>query len=1040
MSCSCGCCGPSLEKPCGCCAGVEAVTPLPTANRPGLDALVYRVGTHATFLETMQGRLSSLYLDVPTGEVDENGPVLERVWPLRQLTVRTPDDPSIALLDGWALVADVLTFYQERIANEGYLRTAQERRSVLELARLVGYELRPGVAASVYLAFTIEKGYDIVLPAGTKAQSVPSAPGELPQTFETADKLRARDQWNVLKPRTMVPQTLEDVAKTLKLYLKGRSTGLKPNDPIHVTDGGEFEFYRVLEATPDPNPIFERTLVRLRGWQDVLSLDDFEARVRGFVKGYRKGIPPGSIRNRVFGLLGRFLEAVERGDPPKQVREEYEPRLEEALTEARKRQPNNKSLIAWLSALNGEFPKLFPRPATAVEKPEPVGGFFDRLVKAPSIPPPSSTALKRSVSALFGHNADGPVQALTLLRPRLKDNLYEAFRSVPPSEPGLRVYGVHEAAVFGYNAPSIKFVGDREVPILWPSEETHDTIYLDGTYDGVRVGGFVKVQKEGLDPQDFEVLEASTQVRRAYGASGKVTRLRIAGKWVEDQPTGEGAPLPFDDKTRETVVLLPLEELATAEAPREDRIGGGEIDLDGLSEGLEAGRWLVVAGDRDVGGIHVATEELAMLDGVEQPDINDAPDPDAGPARSKLNLAPPGLAYRYFPETVTIYANVARATHGETRGEVLGSGDGSKALQEFPLRQPPLTYVSAPTVSGADSTLRARVNDVLWHDTDTIAGLGPRDRRYLIKTQDDGNTSVIFGDGKRGARLPTGVENVKAVYRSGIGRPGNVDKNQISQLGAKPLGLKAVNNPLRASGGADRDGPTEGRRNAPLVIRALDRLVSVQDYSDFARLFAGVGKAVAARVTDGRRQLVHVTIAGAADIPIETTSDLYKNLLLAFGRYGDPFQPVQLDIREVLLLLLSARVRVLPDYLFELVEPKIRAAVLAKFSFDNRDFGQDALLSEAMAAMQAVEGVDEVDVDVFGYIPARLGEGSDRHTPTPDEIASHVQGLLTDQAKDGPLARVPVFSVQDGTDIRPAEIAYFSPDLPDTLVLAEWTS
>ena len=63
------------------------------------------------------------------------------------------------MLDAWAAVADVLTFYQERIANEGYLRTATERRSVLELARLVGYQPRPGVASSVYLAYTLDDNF-----------------------------------------------------------------------------------------------------------------------------------------------------------------------------------------------------------------------------------------------------------------------------------------------------------------------------------------------------------------------------------------------------------------------------------------------------------------------------------------------------------------------------------------------------------------------------------------------------------------------------------------------------------------------------------------------------------------------------------------------------------------------------------------------------------------------------------------------------------------------------------------------------------------
>jgi hypothetical protein len=88
------------------------------------------------------------------------------------------------LLDAGATIADVLTFYQERFANEFYLRTATERRSILELGRLIGYELRPGVAASTYLVFTLEDSpgdpekatKQTTIEAGTKVQSIP-APG-----------------------------------------------------------------------------------------------------------------------------------------------------------------------------------------------------------------------------------------------------------------------------------------------------------------------------------------------------------------------------------------------------------------------------------------------------------------------------------------------------------------------------------------------------------------------------------------------------------------------------------------------------------------------------------------------------------------------------------------------------------------------------------------------------------------------------------------------------------------------------------------------
>jgi hypothetical protein len=103
-----------MKEPCGCCEGTTVFTPLSEANRSGLPALSYRAGTHPTFLESMKARLSD------TLNPDNDA--------LLALTTREVNDPAVALLDAWAMVGDVLTFYQERIANEGYLRTAIERR------------------------------------------------------------------------------------------------------------------------------------------------------------------------------------------------------------------------------------------------------------------------------------------------------------------------------------------------------------------------------------------------------------------------------------------------------------------------------------------------------------------------------------------------------------------------------------------------------------------------------------------------------------------------------------------------------------------------------------------------------------------------------------------------------------------------------------------------------------------------------------------------------------------------------------------------
>ena len=185
------CTGPGCE--CGCCEGVTAVTPYAVFNRPGLRALAWRVGRHSDFKESMLARISAL----PA---------------LRPLTTREDDDLSVALMDAWAAALDVLTFYQERIANEGFLRTAAERPSIRELANEIGYRLAPGAAACAYLAFELETAEgapsEVTIGAGVKVQSLPG-PGEHPQTFETIEEIEARPEWNALQPQATKTQLLD---------------------------------------------------------------------------------------------------------------------------------------------------------------------------------------------------------------------------------------------------------------------------------------------------------------------------------------------------------------------------------------------------------------------------------------------------------------------------------------------------------------------------------------------------------------------------------------------------------------------------------------------------------------------------------------------------------------------------------------------------------------------------------------------------------------------------------------------------------------
>ena len=179
---------------CGCCAGLTQQTPQAITNRPALSEVSYRVGTYSTFLTSMLATLSDP--DLPA---------------LSALRTRDSSDFTIALLDAWAVSLDVLTFYQERFANEAFLRTAVDQRSVFELARLIGYVPSPGVAASAVLAFTLSSATgspnNVLIPAGTRVQSIPG-PNQTPQIFETSSDVTAIIELNALPAQTHLPWQL----------------------------------------------------------------------------------------------------------------------------------------------------------------------------------------------------------------------------------------------------------------------------------------------------------------------------------------------------------------------------------------------------------------------------------------------------------------------------------------------------------------------------------------------------------------------------------------------------------------------------------------------------------------------------------------------------------------------------------------------------------------------------------------------------------------------------------------------------------------
>jgi len=850
---------------CGCCEGLGPETPATIANPPGLPAVSYRAGTYAEFRASMRAALSSRLRP-----------------PLQDLATRDDDDFSIALIDAWAIVGDVLTFYEERAANEVFLRTATERLSLLQLARLIGYELRPGVAASAALAFVLEQAKEapaqVNVPAGMAVQSVP-APGELPQTFETSDALLARPEWNALRPRLLQTQSLKSPKS---LTLEGLGLNLKPGDDVLVivdSTANHRALRTIVRAVEDP----DATTTRIDFTTDTAALPGFT--------------------------------------PP----------TFPAATFLQDKQPLTTSLVrslivqrTWTGA------DLLTQVAAQGWKVDDVAASVrEELATRPAAGLAGVYAF-RARAAIFGHNA--PAWDSLPGNLRYGEQIKDAGGST-----------VNVAAAYpapGWDTPPRTLAADAT---------TSRFVYLDNTYPKLVKGSWVAL---GSESKRYAYrVSANTEVSRsAFTVNAKVSRLSLDHATSFSQFTIRG-----------TSVRGESQRLTLARVPIPNAVSGTRIVLDGFYLGLDRGRKVLLEGEpTDLPGVRVL--EIVTL---EQVTI------EGGYTVLTLTLA---LQHAYVRSSVTINANVVDSTHGESKQEVLGSGDAAQPYQRLRLRQPPLTYVSAATASGADTTLRVYVDGVRWHEVPTLYGRGPNDRVYISRPDDEGGTTVEFGDGVTGARLPTGPENVEARYRKGIGLVGNVDAGRLTLPLNRPLGVKTVSNPLPAAGAADAEHQDEARRNAPLTVLTLDRVVSLDDFADFARAFAGIAKALATPIRDRSGDWLLLTVAGPEGAVVDPAGDLGVNLAKAIAAESGTRARFELRSYRPALFEVAAKLAIDPDRLAEGVLPAADAALRSAFSFERRSFGQAVAQSEVEAVLQEVEGVVGVDLNKLARLDRQVGD------------------------------------------------------------------
>jgi hypothetical protein len=268
-----------------------------------------------------------------------------------------------------------------------------------------------------------------------------------------------------------------------------------------------------------------------------------------------------------------------------------------------------------------------------------------------------------------------------------------------------------------------------------------------------------------------------------------------------------------------------------------------------------------------------------------------------------------------------------------------------------------------------------------WSAVSDLLASGPDDAHYVAEVDENGLTTVRFGDGVLGRRPPRGA-TVHARYRVGNGVAGNVGADTIVNVTftgepAGPYELR-VRNPLPAHGGTAAEAADDVRLLAPSSVRALAAAaITPDDYGRIAERDPRIRRAAAQFCWTGSRTVVRVAIDPVAAANLDP--DLLREVAFALEAVRRIGHEVQVVAAVHVPLRLVLNVRVKRGFTAEAVRKALAGTLSAKqrpdgtrgfFHPESLAFGGGIAQSALVARALAVAGVEDVTIARFERLNA----------------------------------------------------------------------
>ncbi len=925
-------------------------------NRAGLSRFEYVEGNAAVFLERLRAGLAA---ELPTWSlIQANIPPQEtaeaRKTRLESLYASDPDDMLWQLTRSFARACHVLGAHLDAYANEGYLGTASQWESLRRLVALLDYAPRPHASAYAPLALLLKKGKAGTVAAGLQVKNAPKAGA--PVVFETLADLEADAACNILyaHDHERNPHPLSADGHTLLLV--GRLDKLKSGEPLVLED----------ERNGAQKPLSAHLVQGILLGEKTTKVTVSPTIPAGFVKGYTLVHLNAKEKLRPLAPATKGVEAVDHS-------------LQLAV-------PAGDLAAGDLVVVRSVDDKPYFRRLKAVQEDRLV---FYRAIGQLTL---NGATVARAVTVPLTYLAAPPRPRKIETDGTMVDVVYAAgdwsrlagqwladIRKVTDK-------GREREYLPAYRCLHANYVPVGTDPKAVQSDERPGYTALTLTWhpntDGVpgdldfRLRNPQTLLAPPAAPGAWIVdtfLNQSEDKRLVKALTTELCKQTMAGDLAVVVKGGQMAWARLGTVTLD----MEHEEATLTAAPYWQDRGGGPFFLKRtrvhahFTEAARVVDWQ--ANDTSLTGVRLVPEEfpiglkagraVIVDNGARQVETKVA---DLDPARTWLELAD-ALPTGTTAGNLQIYANVVTAGHGETRPQrVLGSGDGTRSSQHFTLAIPNLSFVADATMgSGVRADLTVSVTGENWTQVANLKDSAPADAHYQVRIDQDGNADIQFGDGRHGRRLPSGGNNIRVSFRQGAGVVGNLAAGSLTKpVKPHPL-LDAIVQPLPSSGGADREANADLRKNAPATLLALDRAVSLEDFSQLARGHASVWQARAFRLPPGlgqrERLKVVVMAAGGGHLSVAMRQDLKAYL----DTHAQPGVAIEVTdyLRLTFGLKVTLRVRT-KAFDAQAVKDAVLIALRAAFSEQGRQLGQPLYRGEIYRVVDGVAGVENSDCDI----------------------------------------------------------------------------